>query len=86
MIAGSSRLTQVKPKAKVKSKATYESESGEEDLSSEIVNVVKRMIRRRRFAKRKIMKVFKKREKGEVRCYHYNKKGQFKLECPQFQE
>lgn len=56
--------TQVKPKSKVKSKATYksrsdsESEFGDEDLSSYIANAIKRMIKRKKFTRRGVKKEF----------------------------
>lgn len=66
MIAGKSKATKVKSKSKMKSKGEPEFESksepcDKEDMSSEITNLVKKMMKRKNFTKRKVKENFKRR-------------------------
>lgn len=56
MIARKSKLTKVKSRSKIEIESKLEFD--DENLSLEIVNVVKRMIKRKRFTKRGVKKEF----------------------------
>lgn len=81
--------SKVKSEVEFESKFKYESCTDGKDISSEIVNMVKKMRRRKNFTKRGVKKEIEKKDqinKENVQCYKCNKKGNYKLECPQLKE
>lgn len=83
MVVDKFDVVKVKPKSKSKSKTEFESKSkyepctDKEDMSSEIANMVKKMIRRKNFYKRGVKKEIQKKDqpnKVNIGCFECNKK------------